>query len=182
MSFINPSNISFGDAGNLIVGLSQGKTDSLSIGTQNQVLTADSTQTLGVKWADIPLVVDTWTPTVMGSGTPGTATYSVQEGFYAKIGVLVFVSAYLVFSEFTGTGVLSVSLPFEVDSGMGTTANGPCLFDATFTTGTCIEATSIAAESFTLFTVFGSGATAASQSCVDSATLAFSLMYQYSMA
>jgi hypothetical protein len=35
----------------LLVGLSSGVVDNLAVGTNNQVLTADSTQTLGVKWA-----------------------------------------------------------------------------------------------------------------------------------
>ena len=35
----------------LLVGLSAGVVDNLAVGTNNQVLTADSAQTLGVKWA-----------------------------------------------------------------------------------------------------------------------------------
>jgi hypothetical protein len=35
----------------LLVGASSGVVDNLAIGTNNQVLTADSTQTLGMKWA-----------------------------------------------------------------------------------------------------------------------------------
>jgi hypothetical protein len=35
----------------LLVGASSGVVDNLAVGTNNQVLTADSTQTLGVKWA-----------------------------------------------------------------------------------------------------------------------------------
>jgi hypothetical protein len=35
----------------LLVGASSGVVDNLSVGTNNQVLTADSAQTLGVKWA-----------------------------------------------------------------------------------------------------------------------------------
>ena len=35
----------------LLVGLSSGVVDNLAVGTNNQVLTADSAQTLGVKWA-----------------------------------------------------------------------------------------------------------------------------------
>ena len=35
----------------LLVGASSGVVDNLAVGTNNQVLTADSTQTLGMKWA-----------------------------------------------------------------------------------------------------------------------------------
>jgi hypothetical protein len=37
--------------GDLLVATSSGVVDNLAVGTNNQVLTADSTQTLGVKWA-----------------------------------------------------------------------------------------------------------------------------------
>jgi len=35
----------------LLVGASSGVVDNLAVGTDGQILTADSTQTLGVKWA-----------------------------------------------------------------------------------------------------------------------------------
>jgi hypothetical protein len=35
----------------LLVGASSGVVDNLAVGTDGQVLTADATQTLGVKWA-----------------------------------------------------------------------------------------------------------------------------------
>ena len=41
----------------LLVGASSGVVDNLAVGTNNQVLTADSAQTLGVKWAT-PAVAD----------------------------------------------------------------------------------------------------------------------------
>lgn len=55
----------------------------------------------------------TFTPTVTGSTTAGTATYTVQIGRYTKIGDLVFFSIRLDYSGGTGTGNLQVSgLPF----------------------------------------------------------------------
>jgi hypothetical protein len=57
----------------------------------------------------------TWTPTVVGSSTAGTATYSVQSGTYTKIGRLVTVTYAVSYSSGTGTGNLRIaSVPFAV--------------------------------------------------------------------
>jgi hypothetical protein len=55
----------------------------------------------------------TFTPTVQGVSSPGTATYSTQLGAYTKIGNLVYVNVYLSYTGGTGTGQLRVAnLPF----------------------------------------------------------------------
>jgi hypothetical protein len=55
----------------------------------------------------------TWTPTVVGSTSAGTATYGSQNGKYTKIGNQVFFEAYVSYSSGTGTGNLRISgLPF----------------------------------------------------------------------
>jgi hypothetical protein len=41
--------------GDLLVGSANDTVDNLSIGSDNYVLTADSTQTLGLKWAALPI-------------------------------------------------------------------------------------------------------------------------------
>jgi len=46
----------------------------------------------------------TWTPTVQGGTTAGTATYAKQLGRYVKIGGLVHIQAYMQWSSFTGVG------------------------------------------------------------------------------
>jgi hypothetical protein len=46
----------------------------------------------------------TFTPTVAGSTTAGTGTYSVQQGFYNQIGNIVQFHATLTWSAHTGTG------------------------------------------------------------------------------
>jgi hypothetical protein len=57
----------------------------------------------------------TFTPAVVGSTTAGTASYSVQSGFYTKIGRLVHVTIFLAWSGGTGAGVLRFAgLPFQV--------------------------------------------------------------------
>jgi len=59
----------------------------------------------------------TWTPTVVGTSSAGTATYSSQSGTYVKIGKMVTVNALLVYSSGTGTGNLQIAgLPFTVNN------------------------------------------------------------------
>jgi len=61
--------------------------------------------------------IGTFTPTVAGTTTAGTATYSGAAGQYTKIGNSVFVSIYLAWSGGTGTGFLLIgNMPF-VSSG-----------------------------------------------------------------
>jgi hypothetical protein len=55
----------------------------------------------------------TWTPTVVGTTTAGTATYSQQNGQYTKIGNMVTATAYVEWSAHTGTGNITLrGLPF----------------------------------------------------------------------
>jgi len=54
----------------------------------------------------------TWTPTIKGGAVTGTGTYGVQQGFYRKVGQLVFVSAYMTWTAHTGTGAFVFVLPF----------------------------------------------------------------------
>jgi hypothetical protein len=55
----------------------------------------------------------TWTPTIQGVSSAGTATYSVQLGNYTKVGNIVCVNVYLTYTSGTGSGQLRVAgLPF----------------------------------------------------------------------
>jgi hypothetical protein len=59
----------------------------------------------------------TWTPTAVGSATPGTTTYISQEGRYTKIGRMVHVAGLVEYSAMTGTGQLHVGgFPFSMQS------------------------------------------------------------------
>ena len=51
----------------------------------------------------------TWTPTISGSTTAGTGTYTVQTGVYTKIGNTVSISAWVAWSAHTGTGNLELT-------------------------------------------------------------------------
>jgi hypothetical protein len=66
----------------------------------------------------------TWTPTVFGATTTGTATVTSEMAKYIKIGNLVQVMAQITWSSYTGTGTLLIGgLPFTVSaSGSGATA------------------------------------------------------------
>jgi len=56
----------------------------------------------------------TWTPTVRGESSAGTTTYTLQEGFYTKIGDTVFLYCRVTYSAATGTGTLQIKgAPFN---------------------------------------------------------------------
>ena len=56
----------------------------------------------------------TFTPTIFGTTTAGTATYTNQLGKYTKIGNVVHFSIYMSWTAHTGTGFLRVGgLPFN---------------------------------------------------------------------
>jgi hypothetical protein len=62
----------------------------------------------------------TWTPTVVGTSTAGTVTYTTQVGRYTKIGNRVFYQFTVTYTSGTGTGFLRVTgLPFVNASGSG---------------------------------------------------------------
>jgi hypothetical protein len=55
----------------------------------------------------------TFTPTIIGTTTAGTGTYTVQVGRYTKIGNRVAYNIYLSWSAHTGTGNMQIAaLPF----------------------------------------------------------------------
>ena len=62
-----------------------------------------------------------WTPTLTGSSTNPTVTYSLQRARYTRIGRLVTVESYLAWSAFSGgSGDVYISgLPFTIDSSTG---------------------------------------------------------------
>ena len=55
----------------------------------------------------------TWTPTIIGTTTAGTASYSQNAARYTKIGRMVFIETYISWSGGTGSGNLRLAgLPF----------------------------------------------------------------------
>lgn len=62
----------------------------------------------------------TFTPTVRGSSTTGTGTYTQQKGWYTKVGRQVTVNVWLLWTAHTGTGYLQFSdLPFVANNTSG---------------------------------------------------------------
>jgi hypothetical protein len=54
----------------------------------------------------------TFTPAVAGSTTAGSATYTIQQGSYTKIGNVVYWQVRLAYTGHTGTGNMQISFPF----------------------------------------------------------------------
>lgn len=64
-------------------------------------------------------VAGTFTPTLVGSTTPGTITYARQSGYYTRIGDMCFIRLRIVVSGIpvTPTGNMQISgLPFTVSN------------------------------------------------------------------
>jgi hypothetical protein len=61
----------------------------------------------------------TWTPVVTGGTTAGSASYSVQDGLYVKIGSMVYFRLTVTYTGHTGTGSIGITgIPFSVASGI----------------------------------------------------------------
>lgn len=56
----------------------------------------------------------TWVPVITGSGSAGTGTYTAQNGYYTRIGNMIFMQVHVSWSAHTGTGdMLVTNLPFS---------------------------------------------------------------------
>jgi hypothetical protein len=86
--------------GNLVVSNGKGIDFSLTPGTGTSELLADYEE-------------GTWSPTIIGTTTAGTGTYTNQIGVYTKIGRSVTVNLSLQWNAHTGTGNMRIEgLPF----------------------------------------------------------------------
>lgn len=88
------------NTGNLVVSSGKGIDFSATSGTGTSELLADYEE-------------GTWTATIIGSTTAGTASYTSQTGSYTKVGNIVSITLYIDWNTGTGTGALRISgLPF----------------------------------------------------------------------
>lgn len=107
---------SYDAKGDLLAGTGADAFAKLTVGANNTVLTADSTQTTGVKWATPGGITFTdYTPTlVQGS----TVTKTVNFSIYTTFGDLVWANGRI---DVTGTGsangVVVIGLPANIKSG-----------------------------------------------------------------
>lgn len=53
-----------------------------------------------------------YTPTYYGATTAGVTTYTLQSGYYQRVGNAVFFSAFVTWTAATGTGEARIGLPF----------------------------------------------------------------------
>lgn len=96
------------NAGNLVVGTAAKGID-FSANTHAAGMTSEL-----LDWYE----EGTFTPTVIGTTSAGTATYATQTGTYTRIGNRVLFQIYVSYSSHTGTGDMRISgLPFAAASG-----------------------------------------------------------------
>lgn len=80
-----------------------------------------------------------FTPTLIGTSTAGTGTYSTQTGYYTKVGDLVAFSLALTWTAHTGTGDMQIQgLPFTT---FANNAGGATIFSSNIasTAGTYLQ-------------------------------------------
>lgn len=125
----------------------------------------------------------TWTPTLNGA-TPGTTTYTSQNGYYTRIGNMVFVCGTIVLTAATGTGNAQIgALPFTVKNQTNGTFRGNVLVNASgwawpASTTTCSLVFTINNTTATI-ACFGNGVGSNSLQMTNaSATFTFSGCYQ----
>jgi len=102
---------------------------NLVIGTAGKGIDFSATPGTGTSELFNDYEEGTFTPTIFGSSTAGTATYAFQIGRYTKIGNTVFATLRLEWSGHTGTGsMLFGGLPF-------TSVNASLVFPVSFWNG-----------------------------------------------
>lgn len=125
----------------------------------------------------------TWTPTVVGSSTAGTTTYTAQIGHYTKIGSLVIVQFNVSYSAATGTGVLLIQgLPFTINNTTNSAPSGTIAINAaglTWPTGsTTVALQGVGGTTEAIIFTYGSASAANQMSIANTSTqLMGTLMY-----
>jgi len=105
--------------GDLIAGTAADTAARLAVGTNGQVLTADSTAATGLAWASSSTpsyTFTSYTPTI--AATSGSITSTTAKGQYVQIGKMMVVMLDInITNAGSGAGGLSVSIPVSAVNG-----------------------------------------------------------------
>lgn len=104
----------------------------------------------------------TFTPTLIGTTTNPTVTYSIQRGRYTRIGRLVTIECYVAWSAISGgSGNIAIGgFPFTIDPNTGASGGGSVSYFDGFTLTASRTSVGILANANTTYaspTCFGSG-------------------------
>jgi hypothetical protein len=124
----------------------------------------------------------TFTPTISGSTSAGTGTYSVQYGNYTKIGNRVYIDVYLDWSAHTGTGnIRFTNLPFTIKNASNLRASAAVGYvsNIALTAGNVLTLLGINNVNYLLGYQYPTGGGAATDVPIDTAgTIVFSVNYE----
>ena len=127
----------------------------------------------------------TWTPQISGSTVTGSTTYTTQTGTYTKIGNMVFLQTYVVWSNNTGgSGNLLVgNLPFAATSSNAQATGMAQYANLSVTTGSIAFVQSVSGQNYlkvlSVATGSSGGVVTSNDVALDTAaTLGFSISYQ----
>jgi hypothetical protein len=119
-----------------------------------------------------------WIPTLIGSSTAGTFTYTSQYGWVYRQGLLIDVWGQISWSASTATGNLIVELPYLVTRTSGNAFIGTCITSGiTYGSGTCVAISAISNTFTANITLYGSGISSSNLSVTSSGTISFHLRY-----
>jgi len=121
----------------------------------------------------------TFTPTIVGTSTAGTGTYTTQVGTYTKIGRLVHAKVALTWTAHTGTGNLQINgLPFTPGAGgLGRSVGSLQIANIVYT-GTPLQAYVFDSSTFIFLAQVSSGAAEAGIAMDTSATVYVTVAYE----
>lgn len=107
----NAANIATGATSTVLTGQGVGSSPTFSAAPTVTSITFGSGTALS-NYAE-----GTWTPTLVGGSTAGTTTYTAQNGYYTRVGNMVWCTFWVQGSAATGTGNATLGgLPFTIKS------------------------------------------------------------------
>jgi hypothetical protein len=136
-------------------------TGNLVIGTAGKGIDFSATSGTGTSELLADYEEGTFTPTLVGSTTNPTVTYTRQRGVYTKVGRIVTVTVDLIWSAFSGGSgnVAFGSLPFTVESSVASGSAGSVATFEGFTLSagrTSVGINAVANTTYGLARCFGS--------------------------